>query len=308
MDAAATLTAADLAVPLDFSGDLPGGMVWQYFVSHPRVLPMLRGHSARVLSMAGQIMTVDIGELVLLVRADPTSVAELLRAANGPLLFRGSPVTALDEAIIRLGRREVYNVLATVAARSLFRPQAQNLLRLMPKPFWQVQRDAVATALSAAWLAHSLRVSDYEDAFMLGLFAQVGRLGALFALGNLALADAMALPEDPLAFVDARPQMLTRMGQDMLRGWGLDELLVARCRTLGQGGPWPVRAERLLHVVRLVGAQLALLDAPELAPALEQALQASREGLGLAETQLPTLERHLAATKDKVLELIGSPA
>jgi hypothetical protein len=69
-----------------------------------------------------------------------------------------------------------------------------------------------------------------------------------------------------------------------------------------------VRAEKLLHVVRLVEAQLALLDAPELAASVEQALQASREGLGLAETQLPTLERHLAATKGKVLELIGSPA
>lgn len=301
------MAQAPAAAPglLDLSQDAPGQQVWQYFQAHPRDLPMLRGHSARVLSMAGQIMTVDIAELMLLVRADATCVAEILRVANGPLLFRGSQVTALDEAIIRLGRREVYNVLTMVAARSLFRPQSQGLMQLMPKAFWQVQHDAVATALSSAWLSHSMQVGGYEDAFMLGLFGRVGRLGALFALGNLALTDALPLPQEPLEFVKARPAMVVRMGQDMLRTWSLGEALVARCTVLGQAGTWPVRQEKLLHVVRLVQALLEPDDGTAGAKEAEQAMQASREGLGLAETQLPAIVRHLEGVCAQVESIIG---
>lgn len=279
--------------------------LWRYFVAHPKDLPMLKGHSARVLSMAGQIMTVDMAELMLLVRADATCVAEILRVANGPLLFRGSQVTALDEAIIRLGRREVYNVLTTVAARSLFRPQSQRLLQLMPKAFWQVQHDAVATALCSAWLAQSLRSSGYEDTFMLGLFGRVGRLGALLCIGTLALTDALPLPEAPLQYVLERPTLVARMGQDMLRTWKLDEALVARCVALAQPGPWQLRQEKLLHVVRLVEALLATGDGGTGAADEEQALQTSREALGLAETQLPAIAHQLESVCAQVQGIMG---
>jgi HD-like signal output (HDOD) protein len=285
--------------------DATGTLLWEYFATHPTDVPALRGHSARVLGIAGQIMTIDIAELILLVRADPTSSAELLRVANSPMFFRSTAVASIDEAIIRLGRREVYNVLTTVAARSLFKPQLQSLSALMPQVWWQVQYDAVACAFTSSWLAHSLRLDDYEGAFMLGLFAQVGRLGALFALGHLILQEHIAMPADVLSSIDAQTGLTARITAHMLRAWQLPQGLIDRCQALAAQPGLPLSAPKTLHCVRLIQCMQAQEQTQPLPAGVEGALHQSRQALGLAETQLAQLQLHMSDVGVQVRQLLG---
>ena len=272
----------------------------------PQVLPTLGAHSARVFAMAGRMMTVDIAELLLLVRSDPVSAAALLRTANSPAYWRGTPIEGLDEAIIRLGRREVYSVLMAVAARGLFEPRAQALGRLMPEAFRDLQHRSVACAFMAGWLTASAQLSTYEEGFVTGLFAQVGQLGVLYALGTQVLEHGAPLPQDPGAWALARPALCAQIAGPMLEHLQLGPALRQRVARLhgDPAGAEPHPQPRLLAAVRLVlGLQTSRTQ--DAGGQEDELLRRDREMLGFAETQMPTLGLRLSQMTEQVSQVIG---
>lgn len=55
-----------------------------------------------------------------IVRQDPGFTAKLLRAANSPVFRRGSPCDSIEAAVVRMGSRNVLEVVAATASMSMF--------------------------------------------------------------------------------------------------------------------------------------------------------------------------------------------
>lgn len=276
-----------------------------YFDSHQATVPTLSSHSARVLSMGDKVMNADISELVLLVRSDAASAAELMRLANSTYFRRGAAVDGIDEAIIRLGRREVYNLLAEVTTRSLFEPKIRQLYELLPQHWYRLQHHAVTSAFGAGWLSTYLKAGAYEAAFISGMFHDIGKLGALYSLGTLVLARTFDFTVSFTACAQMMETTHSAMGCSMLTQWQLTGAPLEVCQRLHtQIAPTDPYFKQL-HMVRIVSSLDTLRDNAFVPPGLDQELRASLAALNIDDKQLALIAAKLQSITDHVTLLLG---
>lgn len=110
-------------------------------------------------------------ELMTVIGTDAALVADVLRLANSAARAPGNPIGALDEAITRLGFREVYRLLCLSLSRGIFcTPLAA--YGLDAAEFWASSvRAAVLMESLAPWTS-----LDPSRAYTTGLLHGVGRL------------------------------------------------------------------------------------------------------------------------------------
>ena len=102
------------------------------------------------------------------VRDDPALGAKVMRVANSAFYSRGKEVTSFDQAIVRLGRNSVREVIAAVATMELFEDS-----RGIGRRF----RDhCAATASISQALVRRLAPALGEGAFLVGLLHDIGKL------------------------------------------------------------------------------------------------------------------------------------
>jgi HD-like signal output (HDOD) protein len=279
--------------------------VEDYFASHQATVPTLTSHSARVLSMGDKVMNADINELVLLVRSDAASAAEILRLANSTFFRRGQPVEGIDEAIIRLGRREVYNLLAELTTRSLFEPKVRQLYDLLPQHWYRLQHHAVTSAFGSGWLSTYLKAGAYEPAFIGGMFHDIGKLGALFSLGNLVLSNALPFTPSFTATAHMMETTHTSIGCRMLTQWQIAGSPQDICAYQHQPVPPQHPAFKQVHLVRIISSLDTLRDNAFVPAELDAELRQSLAALAVDDKQLAAIATKLQSITDHVTLLLG---
>ena len=78
----------------------------------PQILPKLQA----VL----RDLNADIGEISALVKFDAALTAQIVRLGNSAFFGMSKPSKSVDEAICRLGMREIYNLVGLIVARQIF--------------------------------------------------------------------------------------------------------------------------------------------------------------------------------------------
>jgi len=162
-----------------------------------------------------------------LIVKDQTLTSQVLKAANSSFYKGLSEVTTVRSAMVRLGSKEVANLVAMVAHRSYFKAQDPLLRRHMQ----QLWRHSVACAIGAKWLAETGRFDvPANEAFFAGLLHDVGKLFIITVLERLKKAKELGgLPSE--ALID---EILTSLhgkhGYAIMRNWNLPEryCLIAR--------------------------------------------------------------------------------
>ncbi len=110
-------------------------------------------------------------DIANLIRKDTSLALETLKWANSPF-YGGKKVDSLEEALLRLGMREIYKLAVNALA-----------LRWLVFPVqgcgWNVQsflRHSVCLAVAAEILARETYLVSYEQAYTAGLLQDTGRL------------------------------------------------------------------------------------------------------------------------------------
>lgn len=114
---------------------------------------------------------VAIDSVVDVVRIDTTLAARVIRVANSAIFRRGSPATTLDEAIGRIGLREIHRLVGAAVAEQLF-AVGLPLYRIDGDDLWV---NAVSSALAAEALA-SQAGHDSRQAYTIGILRSAGRM------------------------------------------------------------------------------------------------------------------------------------
>ncbi|MBI4715864.1 MAG: HDOD domain-containing protein [Nitrospirae bacterium] len=130
-------------------------------------LPPMPGVAQRVMQMVLEENTTP--ELLQkVIAADPGLTARILKIANSP--FYGIPraVRTLSTAIMILGFRSLRNLVVAVSSKTLYKRHG-----LTEQMLWE---HSVGTALAAYAIAKEIRFPDPEEAFLAGLFHDIGKV------------------------------------------------------------------------------------------------------------------------------------
>ncbi|OIR13397.1 HDOD domain protein [mine drainage metagenome] len=111
----------------------------------------------------------DIAELV---RLEPVLSFRVLQLANGAFYGFRTPCSDLNEAITRLGFREVNRLVGMVAAQQLC-ANFLSVYGISGDLFWS---DSLCSALACEWLTHRHAFGDVRTAYTAGLLRSVGKV------------------------------------------------------------------------------------------------------------------------------------
>jgi HD-like signal output (HDOD) protein len=116
-------------------------------------------------------LNADAGKVVDLISVDVGLTARVLRLSNS-VFFRGSlSVQSLEEAIGRVGFREVHKIVGIAMTEQAFKDGLPSY-QLSAKEIFE---NSVATALAMELIARSA-AEDEHEAYTLGLLRQIGKL------------------------------------------------------------------------------------------------------------------------------------
>ena len=131
-------------------------------------LPLLPAVIARLLAMSPD--DPDYFDQVLeLAGADPTLSMRIIRLSNSATNAPVREITTLQEAIVRIGSREIAGLITALALMRVFTPTTQGQNNL-----WIHSVEVAATSRAIARLEPDLGV-DPEQAYLCGLLHDIGR-------------------------------------------------------------------------------------------------------------------------------------
>ncbi len=253
---------------------------------------------------------VDVRKLTSLVAQDPVLGARVLRVANSAAFNRGTEVHELRTAITRLGLREVSGLVLGVASQSLFDPTAQAEYQLFRARWDGLFHHAMTSAMAAAQLSLDVHQGRTADAFMGGLFHDIGKSIALRSVCALVLSGRTRLHPDDPAIDRLLEAAHVEVGTEMHDTWGLPAGLRRICAAHHQPDV-PLTPDTVeLHLVRVASGFAALRVAPHLAGDYAGQVAQSLGALGLGAAVLPNLRKRIDQQAQRVSAMFGvaSPA
>ncbi|MBL0714847.1 MAG: HDOD domain-containing protein [Desulfosarcina sp.] len=237
--------------------------------------------------------SVDQRVIENLIVRDQALTSQVLKVANSSFYKGLSEVTTVRNAIVRLGLKEVANIVTLVSHRQHFKatdPQARKLMNAL----W---RHSVGCGLGAKWLA-ALGGFDVppNEAFFAGLLHDVGKLFIITVIAKLKKSKQLKhMPSD--ALVDEVIESLhCKYGYTLMKNWNLPEKY---CRVVRDHHSADLDADLdeenyLLTIVRLAN-RACNKTGIGLRPDHQIVLAATPEAglLGVSDVTLAKLEIHL---------------
>ncbi|MBI4510500.1 MAG: HDOD domain-containing protein [Deltaproteobacteria bacterium] len=172
---------------------------------------------------------VNVHRLVAEISRDPAISAAVLKTANSVFYHRGKDVEDLHTAVMRMGVREVAQIAAAVAGRSLFDTELRAEFQLFRGRWSALHASSLTAAFSASWFSLMHRVGRSDRAFLGGMLQDIGKSMALRSLSSLMVkGHVRARVSDPV--VDRVLETVhVRIGADALAAWCLPPYLIEIC-------------------------------------------------------------------------------
>jgi HD-like signal output (HDOD) protein len=176
-------------------------------------LPSLPDIALRIAKVVNDPDT-DNQDVARVIQAEPTITTRLMSLVNSAAYRGRSPIKSLPDAVARLGRNVIHNLVISFALRSMFRSRSE-LLRSRMLTLWKQACQVAAISHELARVTPGLSA---DHALLCGLLHNIGALPIISAARNQ--------PE-----IEKRPEMLDRavrhlqgeMGARVLREWDFDE-------------------------------------------------------------------------------------
>jgi putative nucleotidyltransferase with HDIG domain len=194
------------------------------------VLPAMPSAARECLSLLDSPVN-SLDKVSKVIARDPIIAPQVMRRARSALLgARGNPVKTIDQAVSRLGARELRGLVLDLSARQLF--ESKNpAIRKLTKNLWQ---HSVATGVLARALAKRRKDLDPEVAYLAGLLHDVGKpIAAALLLDAERSLDA---PQEAWmgseAWMSVINECQREVGVALARSWEMsDDVLFAIARS-----------------------------------------------------------------------------
>jgi two-component system, cell cycle response regulator len=191
-------------------------------------LPSPTGVAMQILKMA-QSDDVGVAEVSRLVQGDPALAGRILKLVNSALYAGSRQITAISDAVARLGLKTVWQVALGFSVISNYR--RGRCRKFNYDAYWS---HSLASAVVAQKMARSSKTAHPEEAFTCGLLCQTGRLAlaCIFPEAYSNVIDAARGDEADLLNLEQSTFALDHreFTGAILQDWGLPNLWVTAAR------------------------------------------------------------------------------
>ena len=168
----------------------------------------------------------DPNEIVGLIRLDPSLTAQVLRMSNSVFYAMNTPSGDLEDAVSRIGFREVYKIVAMVCGQQLFNHSIQSLC-MGKGEMWEY---SLATGFIMEQMATDLGM-DATMCYTSGLLHSIGKL-VITAHPTMDYADVFRVVEARGISISQAERELwgvtsSEVGATLLRKWKFRDEIIA---------------------------------------------------------------------------------
>jgi HD-like signal output (HDOD) protein len=167
----------------------------------------------------------DPGEIIRLISLDPSLTAQVLRLSNSVFYAMSSPSCDLEDALNRIGFREIYKLVAMVCGQQLFNQSISSLF-MGKGEMWEY---SLATGFVMEQMAADLGV-DATMSYTTGLLHSIGRL-VITSNSKMDYADVFRIVEERGISISQAEHELwgvtsNEVGATLLRKWNFRDEIV----------------------------------------------------------------------------------
>jgi HD-like signal output (HDOD) protein len=228
----------------------------------------------------------NLNQIAAKVLEDQALASQLLRVANSAFFAGLNKVSTIKDAILRLGSRQVINLIIMFTQQQQYRSSDKFLSPYMSS-LW---KHASSCALGAKWLADKAGYSSLiPEAFLAGLLHDIGKLFLLQVIETIHTSGKYNLNLSKAVVAEVLESMHTSQGALLLQQWNLPELY---CEVACQHHQEDYNTNNvILTIVRLVNLACHKLGiGMHHDPSLVLAATAEAQTLGTPELLLAELE------------------
>ena len=195
------------------------GMIDHFVTLKPVKLPAFNATALRIQKEVAKEEP-DFRLIEKFIVSDQSLTGEVLRVSNSSFYKGLTQVATVRDAIIRLGIKEVSNIVSMVALQHNFQSKDPTIHKIMGK-LW---RHSVGCAIGASWLARQIGLQDLtHETFIAGLLHDVGKLYVLKVVDDMkASGEIENLPSDNV-INEVMQQLHTDQGYSLMLHWNLPE-------------------------------------------------------------------------------------
>ena len=153
-------------------------------------------------------------DIARLIQLDPALSTRVMSVVNSAALVGVMPLQSVQQAVARLGRRQVRNLVYSCIVKDLFNTESK-ILKQQMQELWRHSRQVAAIS---AVLARHTPGMDPDQALLAGLIHDIGAIPLLqTARANADLVDS------PLVLERLISEMKAEVGRLTLKSWNFDD-------------------------------------------------------------------------------------
>ena len=278
--------------------DLVAPLVMDHFSKNHPDLASFPALAVQIIDLLNE-PDVDMARLLKAISPDPAISINVLRVANSVLYNRGTDVTEMRMAVMRIGLRGVGEIAAGVAGRSLFDLALRVEYETFRERFNTMFLDTMAVAFGASQFAFEQHVGRPDRAFLAGMFHDMGKSLALRSLASLIIEGKVPSGLPPSVVEAVLERVHVDIGCKVHELWGLPSHLKDICQR-HHDAEVPGDAESMeIHLLRMVSGIHRLAKDPLDSGRLEETRQ-SMEAMRLARRGTSLLHREMGQHIERV--------
>ena len=212
-------------------------------------LPTSPAVVSTVMGLTADLNT-EVDKLSRVLSGDPALTAKVLRLSNSPFYGRARSVGSLNEAIMILGFYTIRSLVVASSTYSLFRKKTGGDVS---KILWD---HSLAVAMAARIVARRVRHEQIEEAFIIGLLHDIGKLILYQKMQQQYQGIITKVRAERRNFVDVEQEELGfshgELGSIILTKWNFPDMLVeavAQHNAPGENESPEIRKVPLDHIV-----------------------------------------------------------
>lgn len=245
----------------------------------------------------------DLHDLLALVDRDPAIAMQLLRLANSTYYARDREAQDLRDAVMRLGVRASGEIAVAVAGHTLFDMGLRAEYQIFMPRLMDLYHDALAVGFGASEIAFREQAGKPNQAFLGGLFHDIGHSLALRSLAGLLIQGRIPPVEDATLVDEVLERVGLEVGSTAVLLWELPTYLSVICARYHDPEVPPGPAFGNLHAIRVASGLLRLVRNPldgRHAAETRQSLQA----LGIPRARAAQLFALMAHHRERAVGLL----
>ena len=185
-------------------------------------LPVFHHVALRLLNILSK-EDFSIGQVAQIITEDQALASHVLRMANSAFFGGLSKVTTIRDAVVRLGARQVTNIVTLVTQSYQYRAK-DKLMAAYMQALW---KHAMACSLGAKWFAEKIGYKDLaQEALLAGLLHDIGQLFLLKVLEDVQATESQP-PLSKQIIVEVLQQLHVEQGTILMQQWNLPDVYAA---------------------------------------------------------------------------------